>query len=216
MADVEVTLQEQIRRIVEQEVREKMSLLPQTAADPAALGLASFALTTFVLSYVNAGYLTQAGAVVPLAFFYGGLAQVLAGMWEFRNKNVFGATAFTSYGSFWIALGFFNYFSAQLGVKGSANALGITLIAWTIFTAYMWVASFRTSGAVLATFTALLITFILLDIGVLHGSTPLVKAAGWTGMLTAAFAWYGSAAVVINNTFGRTVLPTFTLAGTTR
>ena len=137
-------------------------------------------------------------------------------MWEFRNKNAFAATAFTSYGSFWIALGFFNFFSAQLGVQGSAKALGITLIGWTIFTAYMWIASFRTSGAILATFTALLVTFIVLEIGVLHGSTFLVKAAGWTGMLTAAFAWYGSAAAVINNTFGRVVLPTFPLAGNTR
>jgi succinate-acetate transporter protein len=152
-----------------------------------------------------------AGAFIPLAFFYGGLVQLLAGMWEFRNKNTFGATAFSSYGAFWMALGFFNYFPAELGVKGSPSALGITLVGWTVFTAYMWIASFRTTGVLLVIFGVLLITLVFLDVGVLHGSSFWLKAGGWAGLVTAAAAWYGSATGVVNHTFARQVLPTFPL-----
>ncbi len=180
--------------------------------DPAPLGLAAFALTTFVLSCANAGLLKEAGAFIPLAFFYGGATQFAAGMWEFRNKNTFGATAFSSYGGFWIALGFFFMFGAQLGVATSAQAIGATLLAWTIFTIYMWVASYRTTGAVFLVFSLLLLTFILLTWGALGKSTTATHIGGWLGILTALAAWYASAAGVINSTFGRALLPVFARA----
>ncbi len=180
-------------------------------ADPAPLGLAGFALTTFVLSSLNAGLLPESilQVFVPLAFFYGGLAQFLAGMWEFRNKNTFGATAFTSYGAFWIALAFFVFFEQRLGITEEtlATALGITLLGWTIFTFIMWLGSFGTNPTLIVVFTLLLATFILLTIGEFFGG-PFATLGGYVGLATAFAAWYLCAAGVINSTFGRTILPT--------
>lgn len=211
MALSERELREHIRAVLEDETRGREAAAEPVVADPAPLGLAGFALTTFVLSCANAGFLPVAATFVPLAFFYGGLAQFLAGMWEFRNKNTFGAAAFTSYGAFWLALAFFEFFARQLGVAASSAALGVTLFAWTVFTFYMWVGSFRTTGAVLLVFAALLATYILLDVGVLTNSAIWVKIGGYCGLFTAAAAWYASAAGVINHTFGRPVVPTWPL-----
>jgi succinate-acetate transporter protein len=179
-------------------------------ADPAPLGLAGFALTTFVLSMFNAGLVNVKGEpiVFGLALAYGGLAQLLAGMWEFKNNNAFGATAFTSYGAFWLSFWAFEQFyaskvpEAQLG-----DAVGLFLIGWGIFTAYMWIASFRVSVAVNLVFLLLAVTFFVLGIGESAANTDLVKAGGYIGLATAAAAWYASFAVVTNKTFGRTVMP---------
>lgn len=185
--------------------------LDPSIADPAPLGLAAFALTTFVLSCLNAGLLSEdlLKVFIPLAFFYGGLAQVLAGMWEFRNKNTFGATAFTSYGMFWIGLAFLVFFEKQLGITEQTvgTALGITLLAWTIFTLIMWIGSFGTNPALIVVFTLLLATFALLTIGEFFGG-PFVTLGGYVGIATAFAAWYTAGAGVINSTLGRTVLPT--------
>jgi len=179
-------------------------------ADPAPLGLAAFALTTFVLSFFNAGLVSDKGVpvVLGLALAYGGIAQVLAGMWEFRNNNTFGATAFTSFGAFWISFFVLEQFqadkipSAKLGA-----AVGLYLIAWGIFTTYMWVASFRVSVAVNLVFLLLAVTFIVLGIGEANGTESLVKAGGWLGIATAIVAWYASFASVTNKIFGRIVMP---------
>ncbi|MCF8564718.1 acetate uptake transporter [Alicyclobacillus tolerans] len=183
---------------------------PVKTADPGPLGLAAFALTTFVLSSVNAGIFPAAvlGTFLPLALFYGGLGQLLAGMWEFRSGNTFGATAFTSYGAFWMSLGTLVYLELKgvLDFKADgAIALGLFLLAWTIFTFYMWIGSFATNRALVVVFTLLFITFILLTIGALAapGATAI---GGWMGVLTAIAAWYTSAAGVINATFGKKVL----------
>jgi succinate-acetate transporter protein len=179
-------------------------------ADPAPLGLAAFALTTFVLSFFNAGIVSDKGepVVLGLALAYGGFAQLLAGMWEFRNNNTFGATAFTSYGAFWLSFWAFNQFFASKVPAGELGAaVGLYLIAWGIFTTYMWIASFRTTAAVSVVFLLLAITYIVLGIGESGGSTGVVKAGGWIGIATAIAAWYASFAGVANSTFGRTVMP---------
>ncbi|HEX6673995.1 MAG TPA: acetate uptake transporter [Actinomycetes bacterium] len=175
-------------------------------ADPAPLGLAGFALTTFVLSMFNAGLVAKAGepVVLGLALAYGGGAQFLAGMWEFRKGNTFGATAFSSYGAFWISFWAFVAFFAK-GVP--ETAVGLYLIAWGIFTFYMWIASFRTNTAVMVVFLLLWITFILLGIGAAAGNSSISKLGGWVGLATALAAWYASFAGVANFTFGRTVVP---------
>src|SRR5829696_7143329 len=111
-------------------------------ADAAPLGLAAFALTTFVLSFFNAGIVSDAGepVVLGLALAYGGLAQLLAGMWEFRNNNTFGATAFTSYGAFWLSLWAFDqFFADKVPASATGDAVGLYLVAWGIFTTYMCV-----------------------------------------------------------------------------
>jgi uncharacterized protein len=187
---------------------------PDVVADPAPLGLAAFALTTFVLSGFNAGWLNAGleSTVFGLAFFYGGLAQLLAGMWEFRRNNTFGATAFSSYGAFWLAFWGLNRFLVvppRTPVSDVNHAVGFFLLAWAIFTLYMTVAALRTSGAVLAVFAVLTLTFLFLAIGKLAESTGIYKVGGWLGILTAILAWYASFALVTNSTWGRTVLPTW-------
>jgi succinate-acetate transporter protein len=182
-------------------------------ADPAPLGLSAFAMTTVVLSVYNAHFLGAAteAVVLPLALFYGGLTQLLAGMWEFKRGNTFGATAFCSFGAFWLAY----YLLAKdiaptLATSPDANkAVGVFLLVWAIFTAYMAVASIRVSGAVLGVFVALTATFIVLSIANFDTSTTLTKVGGWLGLVTAAFAWYASFAGVVASTFRRDVVPTF-------
>jgi uncharacterized protein len=179
-------------------------------ADPAPLGLAAFALTTFVLSFFNAKIVSTSGEAVVLAvaLAYGGIAQILAGMWEFRNGNTFGATAFTSYGAFWLSLWVLNEFLVRSIPKTVVGAaLGLYLVSWGVFTTYMWVASLRTSVAVSLVFLLLAVTFALLGIGNWTTTTSLITAGGWFGIATAAVAWYASFAGITNSTFGRTILP---------
>ena len=175
-------------------------------ADPAALGLAGFAMTTFVLSMFNTGLVSKAGepVVLGLALAYGGGAQLLAGMWEFRKGNTFGATAFSSYGAFWISYWAFVAFFAK-GVPDTA--VGLYLITWGIFTFYMWVASFRTTVAVNVVLLLLWITFLLLGIGDASANGGITKLGGWIGLATALAAWYASFAIVANFTFKRTIFP---------
>jgi succinate-acetate transporter protein len=184
--------------------------LPEVIADPAPLGLAAFALTTFVLSFFNAGWVNSAGEpiVFGLAFAYGGLAQVLAGMWEFKNNNTFGATAFTSFGAFWLSLfAYEQFFAGNVPESAAGDAVGLYLIAWGIFTAYMWIASFRVSVAVNIVFLLLAPTFIVLGIGDAVGNETITHIGGVLGIATALAAWYASFAGVTNKTFGRIVIP---------
>jgi succinate-acetate transporter protein len=181
-------------------------------ADPAPLGLAAFAGTTFVLSVFNAGLFSAelVAVVLPLALLYGGLVQLLAGMWEFRNDNTFGAVAFTSYGAFWISYFFFaRYIAGTLPPEDAHTAVGIFLLMWTIFTAYMTLAALKTNGALIAIFGTVLVTFTLLTIGEFMESSFILHAGGFFGLAAAALAWYGSAAGVVNSTWRRTVLPVF-------
>ena len=189
-----------------------------TPANPGPLGLAAFAATTFLLSMLNANLVNEAGGiagVLAVALAYGGIVQVLAGMWEFRTGNTFGAVAFSSYGAFWIS--YFVLVKITLGPTTSHSGISLYLYAWTIFTALMLVASLRTSGVLVAVFALLTITFLLLAIGnaSLEGTRNItngtIKLGGWFGLATAAGAWYGALAAVANSTFGRDLLPVFPL-----
>jgi succinate-acetate transporter protein len=186
-------------------------------ADPGPLGLAGFALTTFVLSMYNANLVDPKGqtVVLGLALAYGGIAQFAAGMWEFRTGNTFGATAFASFGAFWISFwALIALYAKTLPVTHAGKDIGLYLIAWGIFTAYMWVASFRTTAAVNLVFFLLAITFVLLGIGAAHGATgdtSITHAGGYVGLATALAAGYASFAGVTNATFGRVVLPVIPL-----
>jgi uncharacterized protein len=193
-----------------------------TPADPGPLGLAAFAGTTFMLSMINSGLVgdkhSVGGGLLPmvagLALAYGGIAQLVAGLWEFRTGNTFGAVAFCSYGAFWISF----FLIVQLGVAGSKptevfSGLGLYLWMWGIFTVYMFIASLRTTGAVALVFLLLAITFLILGIGnsSLAGTTNVtngtIKLGGYLGIVTALAAWYASFAGVINSTFGRVIAP---------
>jgi succinate-acetate transporter protein len=183
-------------------------------ADPGPLGLAAFAMTTFVLSMFNANLVNGKGTpvVLGLALAYGGIAQLLAGMWEFRTGNTFGAVAFTSFGAFWLSFWALEVFYAKELGGNAGHAVGLYLWAWAIFTAYMTVAAVRTSGAVLLVFVLLTITFVLLAIGASGGHETVTHWGGYIGIATAAAAWYASFAAVINSTFGRTVAPVIPLS----
>lgn len=186
-------------------------------ADPAPLGLAAFALTTFLLSGHNASFIPD-GIWLGAALFYGGLVQLCAGMWEFANRNVFGSTAFSTYGGFWLSLGAFvvlltssSGFAGLMQGADVDNALAWFLVAFAIFNTYMLMWSTRVNGAVFGVFLTLEITEIVLAFGffrVAHGHSDFwVHAGGWIGILTAAVAWYTSAAGVVNGMAPRAILP---------
>src|SRR3954452_23529840 len=190
-------------------------------ADPGPLGLAAFALTTFVLSVFNAKLIVTGDTVVlGLALAYGGLAQLLAGMWEFVKGNTFGAVAFTSYGAFWLSFWWLiNHLPAKAAPPDVLHGVAVYLLVWTIFTAYMTVGAIRTTGAITAVFALLTLTFLVLTIGWFSesvadfgaNSNGWIHLGGWLGILTAVAAWYASFAAVTNSTFKRVVLPVFPL-----
>ena len=190
-------------------VNDDRPILTAPAADPAPLGLAAFALTTFLLSAANAGWMGSASgdAWLGYAFAYGGLAQLLAGMWEFRNRNVFGATAFSTYGAFWIGLGLWALLVAPTAGAKAGKDVGWILLAFAIFNTYMLFWSSMVNAAVFGVFLTLEATEIILFIGNFAANTSIIKVGGYVGVLTALVAWYTSAAGVANGTAGRTILP---------
>ena len=181
------------------------------AADPAPLGLAAFALTTFLLSAANADWMGSAtgDAWLGYALAYGGVCQLLAGMGEFRNRNVFGATAFSTYGGFWIGLALWALLVAPKATAASAAEHDVAwiLLAFAIFNTYMLLWSTQVNAAVFSVFLTLEATEIILFIGNFAGNTSIVKVGGYVGVLTALTAWYTSAAGVINGMRGAPLLP---------
>jgi succinate-acetate transporter protein len=176
-------------------------------ADPGPLGLAAFALTTFLLSIVNAHWTSgnSAGtAFLGYALAYGGLVQLLAGMWEFRRGNVFASTAFSSYGAFWIGL--FIWLRVE-GTTPVGHDLGWILVAFAIFNAYMLLMATQVNLAVFLVFLTLQLTEIVLAIGNFTSSVTISQAGGYIGVLTALVAWYTSAAGVSAGIGGRIILP---------
>jgi succinate-acetate transporter protein len=191
----------------EMQTRDSVPPAATGIADPAPLGLAAFALTTFLLSAKNAGWTHGTDAWLGYAFAYGGLVQLLAGMWEFRNRNVFGSTAFGTYGGFWIGLGLYVLLVAPKANPAQLdNDLAWILLAFAVFNAYMLLWSTQVNEAVLAVFATLQATEIVLLIGYFTHSTETQRIGGYVGVVTALCAWYASAAGVINGMVGRGVL----------
>jgi uncharacterized protein len=181
-------------------------------ADPAPLGLAGFAMTTLILSLAN-NKVWPAGALsaISLALFYGGGIQLLAGMWEFKRGNTFGATAFSSYGAFWLSFWYLNTHT-NIPPADAPVVVGTFLMGWLIFTAYMFIATLKLNGALIVVFGLLTLTFLFLTIGAFQSSDGWTKLGGWVGVATAAAAWYTSFAIVLNGTFNRSVLPLYPMA----
>lgn len=181
-------------------------------ANPAPLGLAGFGLTTFVLSLISSNIIssTDTPAVLGMAFAYGGLAQLLAGMWEFRTGNTFGAAAFSSYGAFWISYFFFITFDAKLlDPAHVAHAVGAFDWAWALMTFIFWLCTFRAPRLLSSLFLLLTITFALLGIGADANSATVTHWGGYIGLVTAANALYLVAAFLMESVYERPVLPTF-------
>ena len=180
-------------------------------ANPAALGLVAFGLTTVLLSLVNAGILPAGGegVVIPLALAFGGLMQIFAGAFEFKLGNTFGMTAFLSYGAFWWWFAFLLLFAHNgwIDISTAGPTIGVALLLWGLLTLYLWIASFRLSKIVFLIFLTLWVTFGLLGLGAMNGNAGLSHLGGDLGLLCGFLALYGSFGIVTNATFGRSVVP---------
>lgn len=174
--------------------------------NPAVVGLGGFGLTTLLLQFHNVGWMGM-GPVIWVGLLFGGTAQMIAGLQEMKSGNNFGYCAFTGYGAFWISLALMlignklNFFTAD------HTDLGLFMVAWTLFTAILWVGSLKIHGAMATTFTLLLVGFILLDIELLCGQSWLKPVAGYELMACAFAAWYMMARIILNELFGRELLP---------
>lgn len=175
------------------------------SCNPAVVGLAGFGLTTLVLQFHNLGWVGT-GPVIWLGLIFGGLAQMIAGFQEMKTGNNFGYCAFTSYGAFWIALCLM-LLAGNFGVfKAGTTDVGWFLVAWTLFTAILWVGALRIHGAMALTFSLLLAGFVLLDLG--HfGFHALNTVAAYVLIGCALSAWYMMARILLNDLCGREVLP---------
>jgi succinate-acetate transporter protein len=187
------------------------SVVVVPAANPAALGLVAFGLTTVLLSLVNAGVLPAGGegVVIPLALAFGGLMQIFAGAFEFKLGNTFGMTAFLSYGAFWWWFAFLLLFAHNnwIDISQAGPTVGVALLLWGVLTLYLWISTFRLSRIVFSIFLTLWVTFALLGLGAIYANPGISHFGGWLGLLCGALAMYGSFAIVTNATFGRAVVP---------
>ena len=180
-------------------------------ANPAALGLVGFGMTTVLLSLINAGVLPAGGegVVIPMALAYGGLIQIFAGLMEFKLGNTFGMTAFLSYGAFWwwFALLLIFAHTGVIDISKAGPTVGVALLLWGGFTFYMWISTIVLARILFLVFLTLWITFVLLGLGAVLGHPQLTQVGGWLGLICGSLAIYGSFGMVTNATWGRTVIP---------
>jgi succinate-acetate transporter protein len=179
-------------------------------ADPAPLGLAGFAFTTFLLSFINIGWLKEGdaiGTVIPLAIFWGGLGQLLAGVFEMRKGNTFGFTAFSSYGAFWLFVAFALILNSAGLVVVTPVGLGTALLLFGIFTFYMWIPAMFANLGLNLTFLFLWLAFVFLGLGDVLPNGTVTQVGGALGILAAAAAAYTSFAIVTNSNLGPGTIP---------
>ncbi len=186
--------------------------LRDATGNPGPLGLMAFGLTTVLLNVHNAGLIPLSGIILAMGVFYGGLAQVIAGIMEWKKNSTFGMTAFLSYGFFWLTfVGIFAFpkwmGSAGLELGATSTALGYYLLAWGLFTVLMFVGTLRINRSLQTVFLSLTVLFVLLAIGEWTGNATITKIAGWEGIFVGLSAVYGSIAQVWNELYGRVVLP---------
>ena len=174
-------------------------------ANPAPLGLMGFGMTTVLLNIHNAGFFPIGSMILAMGLFYGGLAQIIAGILEFRKGNTFGVTAFTSYGLFWLTLVFILIFKE---LPGNAEAfMSWYFFMWGLFTFFMWLGTFGKNRVVQFVFLSLTILFVLLAVRDWTGNKAIGIIAGWEGMACGLSAVYLAMAELVNESLGRTVLP---------
>ena len=188
-----------------------MSASGAPQANPAALGLVGFGLTTVLLSLINAGLLPSGGepVVFPLAIAFGGTAQIIAGIMEYKVGNTFGATAFTAYGAFWWWFALLLLFNGNhvIDISAGGPTVGVALLLWGLFTFGLWIGTFKLPRLLFLIFLTLWIAFLLLGLGSALGNPTLHMLGGYDGLLCGLMAMYGSFAITTNTTFGRTVIP---------
>ena len=185
------------------------TLAPDRTGNPAPLGLMGFGMTTILLNLHNAGFIALDTMILSVGIFYGGLAQVIAGAMEWKKGNTFAATAFTSYGMFWLSLVTLVVLpKAGLGVAApSGLAMPVYLAMWGVFTLVLFIGTLRLNRALQVVFGSLVLLFALLAIGDAQGSAAIGKIAGWEGLFCGSSAVYAGLAQVLNEVYGKTVWP---------
>jgi uncharacterized protein len=191
---------------------ETVTKLLDTNANPAPLGLMGFGLTTVLLNIHNAGFYELNAMILAMGIFYGGVAQIIAGIMEWRKNNTFGTLAFTSYGFFWLTLvGLLlmpsMFPDAKAAASASETAMAWYFVFWGLFTAYMFIGTLKLNRALQAVFGLLTILFFLLAIRDFGGGAVWGKIAGWEGILTGLTALYAAMAQILNETYRRVILP---------
>ena len=189
-------------------MEKKVTNIKEITANPAPLGLMGFGMTTILLNIHNAGFFELDAMILAMGIFYGGLAQVIAGIMEFKKDNTFGATAFTSYGFFWLALVGLNILPL-MGYGEAAGSLSMAafLFMWGVFTLFMFIGTLRINKALQVVFGSLTILFFLLAIGNFTGSTVVLTIAGYEGIICGFSAIYAAMAQVLNELYGKEILP---------
>lgn len=177
-------------------------------ANPAPLGLMGFGMTTILLNLHNIGLFPMDSVILAMGIFYGGIAQIFAGLLEFKKGNTFGLTAFTSYGSFWLTLVAI-LLMPKVGLSTSANEsfLGVYLGLWSVFTLFMFFGTFKAARLLQFVFGSLTVLFALLAFGHLSANPAIIHVAGYVGVVCGASAIYLAMGEVLNAQFGRTILP---------
>lgn len=179
-----------------------------TTSNPAPLGLCAFGLTTVLLNFHNAGFYPLDAMILAMGIFYGGAAQVLAGIMEWKKGNTFATTAFTSYGLFWLSLaGILMIPKLGLGNAPDATAMAAYLALWGVFTGILFIATLKINRALQAVFATLTLLFFLLALGDITGSAALKTFAGYEGILCGGLAIYAGLAQVLNEVYGRRIWP---------
>ena len=182
--------------------------LKEFTANPAPLGLMGFGMTTVLLNFHNAGFFPMNTMILAMGIFFGGMAQVIAGLMEFKKNNTFGATAFTSYGFFWLSLvGLIVMPGMGMGEAASAKAMAAYLFMWGLFTLGMFVGTLRISKTLQVVFGTLTILFMLLALGDFTGNETITKIAGYEGIICGFSAIYTAIAQVLNELYGKEIMP---------
>ncbi|MGP8011133.1 MAG: acetate uptake transporter [Halobacteriota archaeon] len=177
-------------------------------ANPAALGLIAFGMTTVLLNLSNAGYFALGSMILAMGIFYGGLAQVIAGIMEWKKNNTFGMTAFLSFGFFWLTLVTLLVLpKLGLAAAPSASAMAAYFVMWGLFTLVMFIGSLKTTRALQVVLGLLTVLFFLLAIGETTGNATITQVAGYEGIITGFSAVYAGLAEVLNEMYKRTVAP---------
>jgi succinate-acetate transporter protein len=193
---------------MDKQMSEDVMKIKDTTANPAPLGLMGFGMTTVLLNLHNAGFYKLGSMILAMGIFYGGIAQIIAGIMEWKKSNTFGTTAFTSYGLFWLTLVWLVVSPrVNLGDTTESTAMAAYLFLWGLFTAVMFVGTLRLNRALQVVFATLAVLFFLLALGDYTGNASITHLAGYEGILCGFSAIYTALAQVLNEVYGKTVLP---------
>jgi succinate-acetate transporter protein len=184
-----------------------MSVSNGVLANPAPLGLLGFGMTTVLLNIHNAGFFPMTSMVLAMGIFYGGIAQLIAGVEEWKVGNTFGATAFTSYGCFWLTLVAISALSKLGFAADDGSSMASYLVVWGIFTLFMFMGTLRLNRTLQFIFGSASLLFFMLAVGKATGNETLIRVAGFEGILCGASAMYGGLAQILNELYGRIVMP---------